>query len=195
MFKKLSLLVFALLTMASISSAETAKFAIDPVHSHIGFKVKHMIISTVDGKFDEFDGFIMFDENDITKSSVEVNIEASSIDTDNANRDKHLRSEDFFYVEKYPTITFKSTKIEKKKDQLYLYGELTMRGVTKPIEIPFVFNGQITDPQGNIRIGFDAEAALDRQDFGISWNKMLDTGGLVVSDNVFIELSVEAVKQ
>ncbi len=195
MNKKIGLFILILLAMAAMASAETEKFAIDPVHSHIGFKVKHMVISTVDGKFDVFDGFIMFDDNDITKSSVEVNIDATSIDTDNTTRDNHLKSADFFDVEKYPTIKFKSTKIEKIDDELFLYGELTMHGITKAVKIPFIFNGEIKDPQGNLRIGFDAEMELDRQDYGISWNKMLDSGGLVVSDNVTVELSIEAVRQ
>lgn len=195
MIKKISLLVLAVFTISAFGAVAADKYAIDAVHSSVGFKVKHLVISTVTGKFNKFDGFIMFDENDMTNSSVEITIDAASIDTDNEDRDNHLRSADFFEVEKYPTITFKSTKVEKTSDGYMLHGDLTMHGVTKAISFPFVFNGQVKDPWGSMRIGFDAETTLNRKDYGIEWNKVLDSGGLTVSNEVVIELSLEGVKQ
>ncbi len=192
--KNLLIILFAVLfTLPAAYAADL--YTIDPVHSGIGFKVKHMVISTVPGKFNTFEGQIMFDPNDITKSSVEFTIQTASIDTDNENRDNHLQSADFFDVEKYPTITFKSTKVEQAGDGYMLHGNFTMRGVTKEISFPFTYNGQITDGQGNIRAGFDAELKINRMDYGVSWDKTLDTGGLIVGNEVKIEVHIEAIHQ
>nr|MBN2276116.1 polyisoprenoid-binding protein [candidate division Zixibacteria bacterium] len=171
------------------------EYIFDKAHSHIGFKVSHMVLSKVSGNFNGFDGTIKFDENDIAKSSVNVKIDAASINTDNTDRDKHLRSADFFNVEKYPEITFSATRVEKTADGLILHGNLAMTGVIKEVSIPFSFNGKLKDPWGNERIGFEGQTKINRKDFNITWNKVLDNGGLTVGDDVIIDLQVEAVKK
>lgn len=175
-------------------AADTFNF--DTSHTNVGFAVKHMVISTVKGRFNEFSGVITYDPQDVTKSSVEVTIKTASIDTGNADRDKHLKSADFFDAEKYPEITFKSTRVEKRGSGYVAHGPLTMRGVTKEVELPFTVTGVINDPWGNTRLGAEVEPVkVNRQDFGVSWSKALDSGGLVVSDEVSLELAVEAVKK
>jgi len=191
-----SLLYWVLLFGFVITSAEAAdRYQIDPVHSSIGFTVRHMVIANVKGYFKEFSGTIYYDENDITRSSVSVTIKTASINTENPKRDAHLRSPDFFDAEKYPEITFKSKRILKEKDGYVAVGDLTMRGVTREIRIPFHILGKVTDPWGNTRIGVEASLKLNRHDYGISWSQTLDNGGLVVGDEVKIDLNIEAVKK
>lgn len=169
-------------------------YKIDKAHSRIGFSVKHMVISTVRGEFSEYDASVVFDEKDVTKSTLEGTIKVASINTNNERRDGHLKGADFFDVENYPEIKFKSSKVEKKGDKYVMHGDITMRGVTKHIDIPFTIVGTVTDPGGNIRIGIEAELTINRKDFGVSWHKTLDNGGLVVSDEVKIELFFEGIK-
>jgi len=169
-------------------------FNIDKSHSSIMFAVKHMVVSKVKGEFNEYSGTILYDEADVTKSSVEVTIKTASIDTKDQKRDDHLRSPDFFDAEKHPEITFKSKRVEKAKDGFVAVGDLTMHGVTKEITIPFEITGVINDPWGNTRMGVSAELELNRQDYGVSWSQKLDTGGLVVGDDVGIEIEIEAIK-
>jgi polyisoprenoid-binding protein YceI len=169
-------------------------FKIDPAHTYIGFSVRHMVVSNVKGNFTKFSGTINYDSTDITKSKVNVKIDAASITTDNEIRDKHLRSAEFFEVEKYPEITFESTSIEKKGDGYVMHGFLTMRGVKKPIDIPFDMIGHVVDPRGNERIGFEGSASLNRQDYGVAYNAMIEGGGLVAGNTIKIDLEVEAVK-
>jgi polyisoprenoid-binding protein YceI len=169
-------------------------FTIDKSHSSILFAVKHMVIAKVKGEFTEYSGTISYDQADISKSNVEVTIKTASIDTKDEKRDDHLRNPDFFDAEKFPEITFKSKTIKKSEEGFVATGDLTMRGVTKEIEIPFEITGVITDPWGNTRMGVSAELELNRQDYGISWSKSLDTGGLVVGDDVDIEIEIEAIK-
>ncbi len=169
-------------------------YKIDTAHSSVGFSVKHMVITNTKGNFKDFSGEILFDPKNVTKSSVKVTIKAASIDTDNADRDKHLRSGDFFDAETHPEITFVSKKVEKKGDGYLLTGTLTLRGVSKEVSFPFTLTGPVQDPWGNTRIGAEAGLTINRQDYGVSWNKTLDTGGVLVGDNVKIELAVEAVK-
>lgn len=184
-----------LLLAVSIGLAQgAAEYKIDLAHSHVGFGIKHMVIATVKGEFTEFEGAIFYDEADITKSSVEVKIKAASINTANEARDNHLRNPDFFDVAKYPELTFKSSRIEKTADGLRMIGTLTMHGVSKEVTIPFTFNGKVKDPWGNERIGFEGAATLNRTDYGLTWGKLLETGGLVVDNIVKIELQIEAVK-
>ncbi len=171
------------------------QYTIDPQHTDVGFAVQHLVISNVRGNFTDVSGKILYDEADITKSSVNVTIKTASIDTHNADRDKHLRSPDFFDVTKYPEITFQSRGIEKHGDGYLCIGTLTMHGVSKKIGIPFQITGKIKDPRGNTRIGVEAALTLNRQDFGISWNKAMDNGGLMVGNKVKINLSVEAIQQ
>ncbi|HET7710708.1 MAG TPA: YceI family protein, partial [Thermoanaerobaculia bacterium] len=166
----------------------------DAAHSEANFKVRHLM-SNVSGSFNDFAANLSIDQKNPAASSVEFTIQAASIDTDNENRDKHLRSSDWFEVEKYPTITFKSTKVEPAgKDKFNVTGNLTMRGVTKAVTLPVTFLGYGKDPWGNDRAGFEAETTLDRKDYGLTWNKTLDTGGVLLGDEVKISLNLEFVK-
>jgi len=153
-----------------------------------------MVISRVNGKFDDFSATIVFDGRDLKNASVEASIQMASIDTDNEKRDEHLRSGDFFDVSVYPTMAFKSTKIDPGNGNTFkMTGDLTMRGVTKQITFDAEFNGIQQDPWGNTRAGFSATTVIDRQDFGVSYNSMLDNGGLMVGNDVTIIIEVEAV--
>ncbi|HEX9652725.1 MAG TPA: YceI family protein, partial [bacterium] len=162
-------------------------------HSSVGFSVKHLVISNTKGEFSDFAGTIMLDENDITKSSLEVTIKTASISTHDDKRDAHLRSADFFDVEKHPEITFKSKKVEKTSAGYQLTGDLTIRGVTKEVSFPFTLVGPVPDPWGGKRLAAQASVTVNRQEFGVSWNKTLDGGGLLVGDEVTINIEVEAV--
>lgn len=170
------------------------KYVLDNAHSSIDFSVRHMVITNVKGYFGEFGTDITYDATDITKSSVKVTIKTASINTNNENRDNHLRSADFFDAEKFPEITFVSTKIDKAGEELIMHGDLTMRGVTKQVSFPFVINGPIIDPWGKSRFGAEASLTVNRMDYGVSWNKILDTGGLTVGNDVKISIQIEAVK-
>ena len=169
---------------------------LDTVHSGINFSVRHMVVSKVRGRFAKFTGNVALDESDLTRSTVEATIDASSIDTGTAQRDEHLRSADFFDVEHFPQIRFRSTGIEKLggRERYRLTGELTIRDVSREIALDVEYGGRGKDPWGNERVGFTAKAALDRKDFGLKWNQALETGGVLVSDRVEIELEVQAVK-
>lgn len=191
LFHSKSLRLFAaILALASFASAAD-EFKIDPAHSQANFSVKHMLISTVHGRFSNVAGTIIFDEKDPSKCSVEAIIKADSINTDNEARDKHLKSPDFFEVEKYPDITFKSKKVEKRGNQWVAIGTLTIKNVSKDIELPFEI-AKLENPRGT-RVGVGATTQINRQDYGVSWSRKLDNGGMVVADDVKIELNVEAV--
>jgi polyisoprenoid-binding protein YceI len=177
---------------ASLFAADTYK--LDLAHSSVAFSVRHMVITNVRGNFKDFEGTVLYDPADVTKSSVEVTIKTASIDTDNSQRDTHLRSPDFFDAEKFPTITFKSKSVEKKGDGYVMKGTLTLRGVSKDVAIPFELLGTVKDPRGNERLGAQGELSINRMDYGVSWSKSLDTGGLVVSEEVKILLDIQAVK-
>ncbi len=169
---------------------------IDTSHSAIHFSVRHMVVSKTRGRFTKFSGQIAFDPDDPAKSSVQVTIEPASLDTADAQRDAHLRSADFFDVDKYPQAAFKSTKvIDLGGDKYQVEGDLTIRGVTRPVVLEAVFEGSAKDPWGGERAGFAAVTSLDRSDFGLTWNKALETGGVLVGDKVELTLEVEAVKQ
>lgn len=192
-------LVVALFSIALAASdesrAEAVTYAIDPDHSQVIFKVKHMGISTVTGRFDLVEGSYTFDEAEIGNSSVETTIQTASVNTNKQKRDDHLKSPDFLNVDKYPTITFKSKEVKKGGDGLIIVGDLTINGVTKQVELDAEYGGKAVDPMGNERTAFTAETKIDRKDYGITWNKTLDTGGLVVGDDVRIELEVEGIKK
>lgn len=179
---------------ATATNAEKAEYTIDPGHTEIGFSVKHLVITNVKGQFNEFEGTIFYDPEKIENSSVDVTIQAASVDTDHEKRDADLRGEGFLEVEKFPTITFKSTEVREKGDAFVAVGNLTIHGVTKQVEIPFVLNGPIQDPWGNTKIGVEASLTINRKDYGLTYNKMLEAGGLVVGDEVKIQLDVEAAK-
>jgi len=186
----------AIAVVAAFAATSTAadKFAVDRSHSSVGFTVKHMVVSKVKGFFNDYTVDIVYDDKDITKSSVEVSIKTASIDTREAKRDDHLRSPDFFDAAKFPEIIFKSKRIEKSGEGFVAVGDFSMRGVTKEIKLPFTFAGVVTDPYGNTRLGLSAATKLNRQDYGVSWSKALDNGGLVVSDDVEVSIEIEAIK-
>lgn len=182
-----------LLVLASLARAE--KWEIDVAHSSVGFSVRHMVVTKTHGKFNDFNGYIDFDGKNVEKGSVEITAQIASIDTDNKKRDDHLRSPDFFDAEKFRTMIFKSKKVIKGKgSEFKLEGDLTIKDVTKEVTFDCEFNGVINDPMGNTRAGFSATAKINRQDFNVKWSKSLDAGGLVVGDEVKINLEIEAVK-
>ncbi len=182
-----------LLVLASLARAE--KWEIDVAHSSVGFSVRHMVVTKTHGKFNEFTGYIDFDGENVEKGSVEITAQIASIDTDNKKRDDHLRSPEFFDAEKFPTMTFKSKKVIKGSgSEFKLEGDLTIKDVTKEVTFDCEFNGVINDPMGNTRAGFSAVVKINRQDFNVKWSKSLDAGGLVVGDEVKINLEIEAVK-
>jgi len=172
-----------------------AKWNFDPVHSIIGFSVRHLMISKVRGHFQKWSGTLMIDEADVTNSKVEVSIEAASIDTREQQRDDHLRSPDFFDAASHPALTFQSTQVEKVSAEEYkIAGNLTIRGVSKQVVLATEYVGRSKDPWGGLRIGFSAKTSIDRRDFGLTFNMPLEGGGVVVGDRVDIEIEVEAVK-
>ena len=171
------------------------RWNIDSSHSGAQFVVRHMVISKVRGTFEKWAGTIDYDPSKPEASKVSVRIEAASVNTHEPQRDQHLRSADFFDVEKYPAITFESRKIERRGDDFYrVLGELTIHGVTRPVELDAEYLGGGKDPWGNERIGFFAKTSLNRKDFGLNWNQMLETGGFLVSEQVEVSLDVQAVK-
>ena len=186
----LSILLIPVLT-------EAATWQIDPAHSSVGFMIRHLTVSNVKGSFNKAQGAITIDDKDITSLRVEISIDASSVDTGHAQRDEHLRGPDFFDVTKYPTITFVSKKVSKTDlNKLKVEGELTIHGVTKAITVEVEGpTSEIKDPWGNFRRGATATSKINRRDFGIIWNKVLDTGGLVVGDEVNIYVEVELVRK
>ncbi len=173
----------------------TTRWSIDPAHSGLNFSVRRMVVSKVRGRFAKFSGALSVDEEDVTRSVVEATIDAGSIDTGTPERDAHLRSPDFFDVEKFPELRFRSTRIEKLGDDRYrVIGELTIRDVAREVSLDVESGGRAKDPWGNERVGFVAKAALDRKDFGLGWNQVLEAGGVLVGDRVDIELDVQGVR-
>ena len=176
---------------SSVWSADT--YEVDGAHAYVGFTISHLVINRVRGTFNDFTGTIVYDADDITKSSFKGAINAASIDTAHQKRDGDLRGESFFEVDKYPQITFESTHVEQGEDSPIMHGVLTMHGVSKEVAIPFRING-IADFAGKIRLGFEARLELNRHDYGISYSRLMDNGGLVVGNEVVIELQGEAIK-
>jgi len=167
---------------------------LDPSHTLVEFSAKHLMITTVKGRITDIDGTIRSDEKNPQNSSVEVVLKAASLDTRTDQRDQHLRSADFLDVEKFPEIEFRSTRIEGDKDSFKLTGDLTIRDVTKPITLDVEFEGRNKDPWGGERVGFSAKGKIDRREFGLTWNQALETGGVVVGNDIKISLEVEAIK-
>ena len=181
-------------TVAPASSA-AATYNVDPVHSSVEFKIRHLV-SKVSGNFKDFSATITGDPKDAAGASVALTIKAASINTGNEQRDKHLNSADFFDTAKFPEITFKSTKITPKGGDKYdVTGTFTMHGVSKEIVVPVTFGGMMKDPWGNERAGFSIQMALNRKDYGIVWNKILDQGGTMIGDDVDVSIELEAVKK
>jgi polyisoprenoid-binding protein YceI len=173
-----------------------ATWNIDTAHSAIHFSVRHMVVSKTRGRFTKFGGQLEFDPDNPEAAKVQVTIEPASVDTADSQRDGHLRSADFFDVEKFPTASFKSTRVEDLGGDKYrISGDLTIRGVTKPLSFDATFEGSGKDPWGGERAGFSGGTTIDRRQFGLEWNKALETGGVLVGEKVELSLEVEAVKQ
>ncbi len=180
---------------ATATATTTRTFTIDPAHSEVVFQVRHLL-TKVRGRFSDFSGTVAFDEVQPERSSVEFSVRTTSIDTNQADRDTHLRSDDFFSVERFPTLTFISTKVAAKgKGQYDVTGDLTIRGVTRSVILPVAYLGTAKDPWGNEKLGFETEITINRKDFGLSWNAALETGGFLVGDEVRISASVQAQAQ
>jgi len=182
------------------STATTANpittWQIDPVHSEVGFSVRHLMISTVKGRFTDVQGTLQYDETDPTRSNIEVRIAIASVDTRADQRDAHLRSADFFDAEHYPFMTFKSTRLERTGEgRGKVTGDLTIRGVTQSVTLDAKREGRGKDPWGGERLGFSATTVLNREAFGLTWNQALETGGVVVGEEVKVSIEVEWVKQ
>jgi polyisoprenoid-binding protein YceI len=173
----------------------TKLWNLDTAHSGINFSVRHMVFAKVRGRFGGWSGTVRVDPNDLTGASVEVEIDAASIDTGVADRDNHLRSGDFFNVEEFPRLAFKSTKVEAVEGNRYrLRGELTIRDVTREVVLDVEHGGQAVDPWGNTRLAFSATTSIHRADFGLTWNQVLEAGGVLVGERIDIELEVQAVE-
>lgn len=173
----------------------TGDYVIDPSHSRVGFVARHAVVTKVRGQFTEFEGKLHLDGEDPSASTGVVTIQAKSIDTKNADRDNHLRSNDFLAMEEYPTITATVTGIEGGPEQWQVTVDLTIRGVTKPVTFEVDFLGAGKDPWGNTRVGFEGSAEINRKDWGVSWNVPIETGGLLVSEKITLEFEFAAVKQ
>jgi polyisoprenoid-binding protein YceI len=195
--KVLALAAMSFLTIpATLATASASTWEIDPAHSTIEFSVKHMMVSTVKGQFEKLKGTIELDEKDATKSTVEVTIDLASVSTHEPKRDGHLKSPDFFDVAKYPTATFKSTKVQKAGKKLKVTGELTLHGVTKPVVLDVEGPSAATKtPFGTTVRGVHATSKLDRKDFEIGWNKVLDNGGIMVGNEVTLEFNAELTEK
>jgi len=169
-------------------------WSIDPSHSDVSFTVRHLMVSKVRGKFARFSGTIEIADHPLD-SQVEATIEVASVDTSDEGRDNHLRTGDFFAADEYPTLTYRSTGIRRAGDDFEVDGELTLRGVTRPVTLALEVNGVTNDPWGGTRAGFSASTEINRKDFGVEWNAPIDGGGVVVGDKVKISLEIEAVRQ
>jgi polyisoprenoid-binding protein YceI len=178
-------------TLAALSGTYT----FDPAHTRIGFVARHAMVTKVRGSFDEFEGSFVADPTDPSRSHAELTIQVASIDTRQAQRDAHLRSNDFLSMDEHPQITFVSTSVEQTgPDGLELTGDLTIKGVTRSVTVPFEFEGAATDPFGNQRVGFEGSVTINRKDYGVTWNAPLETGGVLVSDKITLEFEVSAIK-
>lgn len=181
--------------MGETAPALIGDWEFDPAHTRIGFSARHAMVTTVRGSFNEVEGRFHADLDDLSKSHVTVVLKAASIDTRSSDRDTHLRSADFFDVEKWPDITFRSTQIEEVEDNAYVVsGELTIRDITRPVTIPLELMGVQTDPFGFVRAGFEGSRRINRRDFGLEWNKALDAGGVLVSERISLEFEISAIK-
>ena len=192
---KRTLAAVAAATLLSPAFALASTWNVDASHSTAGFAVRHMMISKTRGQFNKVTGKVNLDDKDVTKSTVEASIDVASIDTNEPKRDEHLRSPDFFDVAKFPNMTFKSTKVEKAGAGLKIAGELSMHGVTKPVTFETAVTEPTKNPGGMTVRGVEAKTKISRKDFGLTWNKALETGGVVVGDEVEITLDVELVQE
>ena len=182
------------MTTASALSQLTGSYALDPSHTRIGFVARHAMVTKVRGSFNDFEGQVVLDGDDPSRSTASVTIQVASIDTRSPQRDEHLRSNDFLAINEFPTITFVSSAVRQAGEGFELDGDLTLRGVTRPLTIPFTYEGSATDVYGNLRVGFEGSVAISRKDFGVTWNAVLETGGVMVSDKIVLEFEVSAIK-
>jgi polyisoprenoid-binding protein YceI len=196
MLKKSVMSMFIIvLFLGSSGFSQGTNYIVDKNHTGIGFSVTHMLIAKVRGEFKEYDINFVFDENDLSKSSVSATIKVSSINTEIERRDGHLKSPDFFDAANHPDMTFESTRIEKKDGGYVAHGKLTIRETTKEVALPFIIKGPVKDGQGKTRIGVEANLTINRFDYGLNWNNALEAGGLVVSEDVNIEINAEFTAQ
>ncbi len=173
----------------------TGTYQLDPVHTRLGFAARYALVARVHGCFDSFEGRLHLDASDPTRCSVAVTIDAASIRTNNPDRDAHLRSGDFFDVERYPTIAFESTSLTSLGDRRYrVTGDFTMKAISRPVELDLTYQGSCIDPYGQLRVGLGGSGALKRSDWGLTWNVALEAGGLVLSDGIDLELDISAIK-
>ena len=180
--------------IAAVATA-VRTFAIDKTHSEVSFQVRHLV-TRVRGHFTDFSGTVQFDEERPERSSASFEVSAASIDTGTADRDQHLRSEDFFFVDRYPTLTFVSSRVSRRSAREFdVAGTLTIRGVAREVTLPVTYLGAANDPWGNARVGFETEITVNRKDFGLTWNAVLEAGGFVVGDDVKIGITVQAIAQ
>jgi polyisoprenoid-binding protein YceI len=185
--------------MATVQTAtpkKTTTWQVDPAHTHVEFAVKHLMIATVRGRFSDVAGTVIVPGDDFSRAQVEATVGVASIDTRESQRDGHLKSPDFFDVEKYPTMTFRSRRLEqapRDANEYRLVGDLTLHGVTNEVVLDATFEGRTRDPYGNNRAGFSATGKINRKDFGLGWNQLLETGGVVVGDEVKISIDAEIV--
>lgn len=174
---------------------EKTKWTIDPSHSKIGFKVKHLMISNVMGNFRDFEGQVTTNGNDLSTANISFSLNSASVDTEMADRDTHLKSADFFDVGNYPKITFIGSELKDLGDDMYeLTGDLVIKGVTKKVVLPVEFGGLMTDPWGNVKAGFSIGGKINRKEWGLNWNAVLEAGGVLLSDEVKIICDVQLVK-
>ena len=179
-----------------MSTDTLTKWTIDTVHSEINFKVKHLVISTVTGKFKTFGATLESESSDFKNAGIRFEADIDSIDTNNGDRDAHLKSEDFFHAEEHPKLSFTSTSFEKVDGSSYkLKGDLTIRGNTRPVELDAVYGGTVQDPYGNTKAGFEVSGVINRKDFGLAWDAVTEAGNIVVSDQVKLDLNVQFTQE
>jgi polyisoprenoid-binding protein YceI len=183
------------MSISTATATPVRTFTIDKTHSEVAFQVRHLV-TRVRGRFTDFSGTVQFDEARPEQSSIDFSINAASIDTGTADRDTHLRSNDFFAAEEHPVITFKTSKVAKQSaEQFDIEGTLTIRGIAKQLTLPVTYLGTATDPWGNARVGFEGEVTINRKDFGLNWNAALEAGGFLVGDDVKITVSLQGIAQ
>jgi polyisoprenoid-binding protein YceI len=174
----------------------TTKWSIDPTHSEIGFKVKHMMFTNVSGKFGTYDATITTDGDNFENAAIEFSADIASVDTANADRDGHLRSGDFFDAENHPKLTFKASSFKKINEGSYeITGDLNIKGISKSVTFPVEYSGILTDPWGNTKVGLSIEGKINRKDWGLNWNSALETGGVLVGEEVKLNIELQFVKQ
>ena len=183
------------MTAPAVPATLTGSYVIDPTHSRIGFIARHAMVTKVRGTFNEFEGTAQLDAENPAASTAELTIQVASIDTGQAQRDEHLRTNDFFDAPTHPQITFKSTGVQLvSEDTFALTGDLTIKGTTKPVTVSFEHTGVATDVYGNVRAGFEGSAIINRKDWGIAWNAALETGGVLVSEKITLEFDISAIR-